>query len=56
MFTAQRVCLIVGDAIVVAVTVYHTYDTVKISRRAKIPATFTTTLLHAGAAHIYALS
>lgn len=45
---AQRVCLIASDAIVVAVTIYHTYGTVKLSREANVRATFSGTLLRAG--------
>lgn len=48
MATVERVCLLVVDAIVVAVTIYHTYGTIKASRRAGIPAKFSSTLLRAG--------
>lgn len=48
MATAARVCLLVTDAVVVAVTIYHTHATVKASRRAGIPAKLSSTLLQAG--------
>lgn len=46
--TAQRVCLMVSDMVVVIVTVYYTYGTLKASRKANIKATFSATLLRAG--------
>lgn len=45
---AQRICLIAADVVVVAVTVYHTYGTMKASRAVNIRVTFSETLLHAG--------
>lgn len=48
MNIVQRVCLIVADAVIVVVTIYHTYGTMKISREANIQATFSRTLLRAG--------
>ena len=44
----QRACLVAADAIVVAVTVYHTYGTVRLARETNINATFSRTLLRAG--------
>lgn len=48
---AERVCLIAADVIIVGVTAYHTYGTVKASRRVGIETTFSSTLLHAGLAY-----
>lgn len=48
MVIVERVCLIVADAIVVAVTIYHTYAMMKMSREANVPAPFSRMLLHAG--------
>ena len=48
MATTERVCLMVSDAIVVAVTIYHTYGTIRTSREANVPAQFSITLLRAG--------
>lgn len=48
MDIAERVNLIVADAVVLAVTVYHTYGTTKASRDANLQATFSSILLRAG--------
>ena len=45
---SQRICLIGADAVIVVVTVYYTYGTMKMSREANIPATFSRTLHRAG--------
>lgn len=50
VITVERVCLIVADAIIVAVTIYHTYGTMKASREAHVRASFSSTLLRAGQA------
>ena len=48
VLTADRVCLIMADEIIVLVTIYHTYGTVKASRQANVHAKFSVTLLRAG--------
>lgn len=47
---ADRVSLIVADAITLVVTVYHTYGTIKAGRKAGIQASFSSVLLRAGEA------
>lgn len=45
---AQNVSFIAADAVVLAVTIYHTYRTIKASRDANVPATFSSIFLRAG--------
>ena len=44
----DRVCLLIADAIILFVTVYHTWGTVKASRQANVPSTIASTLLNDG--------
>lgn len=48
MDIVERVCLVAADTVVVFVTIYHTYGTIKTSREVGIQATFSSTLLRAG--------
>lgn len=48
----QRISLMAADAIIVAVTVYHTYGTMKASRDANVQASFSSTLLRTGQSEI----
>ena len=45
---ADRFCLISADAVVVVVTIYHTYGTMKMSWEANVQASFSKLLLQAG--------
>lgn len=47
----EHVCLITADVLIIIVTIYHTYETVKASRETNIHATFSSTLLCAGIVH-----
>ena len=44
----DRVCLIAADVVIVLVTIYHTYGTIKASRQVNLRPTFSSTLLNAG--------
>lgn len=48
VLVADRICVIAADAVVLMVTIYSTYGTMKTSRKANIQAPFSRTLLCAG--------
>lgn len=48
MVIAERACLMAADAVVIVVTVNHTYGIIKASRVANIQATFSRVILSAG--------
>ena len=47
-FNAERACLIIGDAVVAAVTIYHTYSAVRASRDVGIHTPFLSALFRHG--------
>ena len=48
----ERVSIVIADAVIVAVTIYYTYGTVKASRDADIKASISSALLRAGQAEV----
>lgn len=48
VFIAQRICSIVSDAILLAVTIYYTLGSVKAARQANIRSPFSSLILRSG--------